>query len=81
MSQPRVEPDRETITSTPPKTPRWVKVSGIIVIVLILLVGVMTLTGAGGEHNPGRHIPPASVTESSDAGGHTPPIEHGTQQP
>ena len=57
-----------------PGTPRWVKVFGIIALVLALLVGIMLL--AGGEHGPGRHIPPASVTED-----HTPPIEHGVQPP
>ncbi len=35
-------------------TPRWVKVFGIIVIVLILLVGIMMLVGA---HGPGAHTP------------------------
>jgi hypothetical protein len=58
-----------------PGTPRWVKVSGIIVIVLVLLVVVLLVTGVGGEHGPGRHMP------SGDAGGDTPPIEHGVQQP
>ena len=38
-----------------PGTPRWVKVFGIIVIVLFLLfVGRMFI---GGEHGPGRHTP------------------------
>jgi hypothetical protein len=60
-------------------TPRWVKVFGIIALVLVLLIGIMLLSG--GEHGPGRHLPPASVTESGDAGGHTPPIEHAGQQP
>ncbi len=46
-------------------TPRWVKVFGIIALVLILLVGVLLLTG-GGNHGPGRHTP------SGEAGGHTP---------
>lgn len=36
-------------------TPRWVKTSGIIVIVLIVLVGIMML---GGGHGPGAHMPP-----------------------
>jgi hypothetical protein len=59
-----------------PGTPRWVKVFGIIVIVLVLLVAAMMFI-AGGEHGPGRHTP------SGDAGGqvavssvmedHTPP--------
>jgi hypothetical protein len=35
-------------------TPRWVKVFGIIVIVLVLLVGIMMLSGG---HGPGAHAP------------------------
>ena len=45
-----------------PGTPRWVKVSGIVVIVLVLVVAIMLLTG----HGPGRHTP------SGDAGGQVP---------
>jgi hypothetical protein len=54
-----VEPDREST----PGMPRWVKVSGIIVGVLILLVIVLALTGVlGGQHGPeqfgpGQHGP------------------------
>jgi hypothetical protein len=33
-------------------TPRWVKVSGVIVAVLVVLVGIMLLAG----HGPGRHF-------------------------
>jgi hypothetical protein len=42
---------------SPPSTPRWVKVFGIIAIVLVLLIGILHLTGnsLGG---PGRHLPP-----------------------
>ena len=54
MSQTHVGPDRES----PPSTPRWVKVFGITVIVLALLVVIMIFTGVGGQHGPGRHIPP-----------------------
>ena len=39
-----------------PSTPRWVKLSGIVVGVLILLALVMTLLG-GGRHGPWRHMP------------------------
>jgi hypothetical protein len=42
-----------------PGTPRWVKVFGIIAIVVVLLVVFMLLTG----HGPGRHMP------SGEAGG------------
>ena len=34
-----------------PGTPRWVKVSGIIAIVLVLVVVILLFTG----HGPGRH--------------------------
>jgi hypothetical protein len=67
----------------PPRAPRWVKVSAIIVGVLILLVLIAKLTGLGGEHGPGRHTgasgtPPAGVTEIQapsvgNPGGHAPP--------
>jgi hypothetical protein len=49
-----------------PGTPRWVKVFGIIVIVVVLLVVAMTFIG-GGEHGPGRHAP------FGGAGGQAPP--------
>jgi hypothetical protein len=61
-----VGPDRGPTTSTP----HWVKVFGIIALVPILLVVINmvagVVTGVGGGHGPGRHIP------SADAGGDTP---------
>jgi hypothetical protein len=54
-----------------PGTPRWVKVSGIIAFTLILLVGIMVLTGGVGDHGPGRHM----------RSGDTPPTEQGAQRP
>lgn len=68
-------------------TPRWVKVFGIIALILVLLVGIALLIGPG-DHGPGRHAPsgdvdgPApssSLTESGVAGGHTAPA--GGHQP
>jgi hypothetical protein len=62
-------------------TPRWVKVFGIVAIVLVLLVGVMLVFG-GGAHGPSRHLPsgdsggqtaPAGEDTPPDDGGHTPP--------
>jgi hypothetical protein len=63
----------------PPSTPRWVKVSGIIAIVLVLLVVIMMFFG-GGKHGPGRHLPggnpaeqieqEAPVDDTSPKGGH-----------
>lgn len=58
MSQIHVKPDRGVTTSTPPDTPRWVKAVGIITVVVVLLVGIIMLTGVGGQHGPARHIPP-----------------------
>ena len=59
-----------------PGMPRWVKVSGIIAIVVVLLVIMLMFTGHGpGQHGPGRH------RLSGDSGSHTPPMEHGTQHP
>jgi len=51
--EPRGGPDR----GSPAATPRWVRVLGIIIVVLLLLIGIMLLIG--GEHGPGRHAPPA----------------------
>lgn len=48
-----------------PGTPRWVKVFGIIAIVLVLFAAFVILAGGGGPHGPGRHASPGG------AGGHT----------
>ena len=85
MSQMQEGTDRSLTYSTP----RWVKVFGIIVLVMVLLVIVVLVTGLGGEHGPGRHTTSGdSITSSIQQGaqldgsaGHTPPVEHGTQQP
>lgn len=41
-------PDRRASTATP----RWVKVSAIVALVLVLLLAVVLVTGLGG-HQPG----------------------------
>jgi hypothetical protein len=62
-------------------TPRWVKVAGIVALVLVVLLIVLLLVG-GGSHGPGRHTDggdtPASVSEDQtpsgrNVGAHTPP--------
>jgi hypothetical protein len=70
----------------PPSTPRWVKVFGIIAIVVVLIFVVIRFTGVGGEHGPGRHTPSgdvggqeaplSNVTLSSVTEDHTPPGGH-----
>ncbi|ESZ20122.1 MULTISPECIES: hypothetical protein [unclassified Mesorhizobium] len=47
-----------------PGAPRWVKVSGIVAIILVLLVVAVVFTGIGGPHGPGRHMPSSGVTET-----------------
>jgi hypothetical protein len=51
---------------SPPRMPRWVKLSLILVAVLALVVVIVMLI-AGGGHGPSRHapgiqLPPVSVT-------------------
>ena len=74
-----------------PGTPRWVKIAGIIAVVLVLLVSIIMLTGVGGPHGPGRHMPsggapPVNVmTDDRSSGGgtgaHPTPVAHGAQRP
>ena len=45
-------------------TPRWVKVFGVIAIIVVLLFVILLLTG----HGPGRHLPSGDVPA-----GHAPP--------
>lgn len=45
----------------PPGTPRWVKLFGIVAILVVMLIAIMLLAG----HGPGRH--------SGDAGGNVSP--------
>src|SRR3546814_21067998 len=53
-----------------PGAPRWVKVSGIVIGVLILLLGIIVFTGVGGEdHGPGRHGSPGEAGGRGGGGG------------
>jgi hypothetical protein len=60
-----MEPDGEVTTGTP----RWVKVFGIIAIVVALLFVIMLVAG-GGRHGPGRHKP-----SGVGSGAQTPPAD------
>ena len=83
-----VGPDRGSTGSAPP-TPRWVKVSAGLALVLVLVVAIGVLTGrAGPGHGPGRHggdAPAGQPARSSPEGErHTPPSsgpDHGGQRP
>ncbi|MGI0526668.1 hypothetical protein ABY43_21175 [Rhizobium giardinii] len=52
---------------TYPGMPRWVKISGIVLVATILLAVILMASGIGGRHGPGRHLSPA------DTGSQTPP--------
>jgi hypothetical protein len=65
MSQTHIEPDPEPTISTP----RWVKMFGIIALVVVLLFVFLMFTRGPSGHGPGGHTPSSSVTE------------HGAQQP
>lgn len=67
MSQTHKESDTDQSS-----TPRWVKLFGITIAVVILLV-VIIMVASGGTHGPDRHMP------SNGAGGSTAPIAHGVQ--
>ena len=49
------DPHNETpaATGNPAGTPRWVKVSGVIALVIVVLVVVLLLSG----HGPAQHLP------------------------
>lgn len=57
MADPLPHPSSNGDPGGAPPTPRWVKLFVIIALVLILMVIFMILTGIGGEHGPGRHMP------------------------
>jgi hypothetical protein len=56
--------ERDTQTAA---TPRWVKVFGIIALVVVVLLVVMIIAGRGG-HGPSRHT--GDSIPFGDAGGH-----------
>ena len=50
MADPPIDPDDDT------GTPRWVKVFGIIALVVALLFVALMLFGGSGGHGPRRHL-------------------------
>lgn len=83
MTDPSAYPDNDDMdeaqTAPEPASvrglPRWVKVSGLIAAVLVVVFVAAQLLGVGGDHGPGRHsgddAPPAGATENG--GDHTSP--------
>jgi hypothetical protein len=62
-------------TALSPGAPRWVKVSGVIGILVVLMIVVMLLTGHGPQSHlhagPGRHGPAVGVTAAAGVGSPT----------
>jgi hypothetical protein len=54
-SRPGEDAGVTTDRGSPPGMPRWVKVSGIIAAVLVLLL-IVGLLISGGGHGPRRHV-------------------------
>ncbi|WP_328996591.1 hypothetical protein OG394_18260 [Kribbella sp. NBC_01245] len=52
-------------SSGPPRMPRWVKLSALVVAIILLLVVIAMLTGVGGDHGPGRHTGSGSPTSAA----------------
>lgn len=71
MVNARPDPARDDSSeSRPPKAPRWVKVSAIVVGIVILVFLITQLTGTGGQHGPGRHnaAQPVSMATAQASG-------------
>jgi hypothetical protein len=73
IGESRVESDSGSTTGTP----RWVKVFGVIALIVIGLFVIVALVG--GEHGPGRHTPGGSNTPGIHTGP-PPGFEHGDQK-
>ncbi|MDT9698387.1 hypothetical protein [Streptomyces sp. P17] len=75
MADPSQEPDTRDKTGGAPGrnpavgVPRWVKVSALIAVVVVLLFVVVLLVKGPGDHGPGRHFggqaPLVGVTETA----------------
>jgi hypothetical protein len=56
-------------------TPRWVKVFGVIALVVVVLFVVLLLV-RGGEHGPGRHSPGGGSDAPGEHTGPPPGVTH-----
>lgn len=58
----------------PAGPPRWVRVFGIVALVVLVLIVALLVFGGGGAHGPGRHASssattPVAIAEASRATG------------
>lgn len=69
MSQTHIETKTDAVAK-PPGFPRWVKASGIILLVLILVFAILHFSGA---HGPASHMPAMEqMDHTTPEGGHLP---------
>ena len=77
------EPVEPADGATPPRTPRWVKISALVVLIIAVLVVILMVVG-GGEHGPGRHTGGNDSVQSPASGApqqRTAPPESGHMPP
>jgi hypothetical protein len=55
MSVQTPAPDPAETDHRYPGTPAWVKVIGIVLLIVVLLAAFIVATGLGGPHGPQRH--------------------------
>jgi len=70
----------ESGRASAPPTPRWVKVSGILALIVVALLVVMLIAG-GGQHGPGRHALGGGQQQQKQPGGQQPGGKNGRQMP
>jgi hypothetical protein len=61
------------------RTPLWVKAFGIVAFILVVMVGIMLLSG--GQHGPGMHMPSGASGETPSASVTVEATQHGVQHP
>jgi dihydroxyacetone kinase len=62
------EPDVPGDVAQPPGMPQWVKITGVVIgLLVVILVAVAVLGGGGGGHGPGMHGGLSDLKAQSDA--------------
>ena len=63
--------NRQTKSDSDGSVPRWLKIGGLVVGLLLVLFLAMSMI-SGGEHGPGRHFKKNSDTSGSSSPIHDP---------